>query len=68
MTRNPSISVLLDSMTATQKRNPLRRGLHPVELRAAFDPALGHPVSGFADLSRFIADEDLGFEVRAVSI
>ncbi|MFM7213664.1 MAG: DUF6174 domain-containing protein [Verrucomicrobiota bacterium] len=44
-----------------------RRRLHPVELRAAFDPALGHPVSGFADLSRFIADEELGFEVRAVS-
>lgn len=44
-----------------------RRGLHPAELRAAFDPALGHPVSGYADLSRFIADEELGFELRALS-
>lgn len=67
MTRNPSISVPHDPMTATQKRNPLRRRCHSVELRAAFDPALGHPVSEFADLSHFIAGEELGFEMRAVS-
>lgn len=56
----PSIDGLFDWIES-------RRGLHPVELWAAFDPALGHPISGYADLSRFIADEELGFEVRAVS-
>lgn len=44
-----------------------QRGLHPVELRAAFDPALGYPVSGYADISRMIADEELGFTLRALS-
>jgi hypothetical protein len=38
-----------------------------VELRAAFDPELGHPVSGYADISRMIADEELGFTLRALS-
>lgn len=44
-----------------------QRGLHPVELRAAFDPALGYLVSGYADISRMIADEELGFTLRALS-
>lgn len=44
-----------------------RRNLHPAELQAVFDPTLGYPVSGFADISRLIADEELGFSLRALS-
>ena len=39
----------------------------PAELQAVFDPTLGYPVSGFADISRLIADEELGFSLRALS-
>lgn len=44
-----------------------RRELHPVELQASFDPVLGYPISGYADLSRNLADEELGFEIRALT-
>ena len=36
----------------------------PVEIRAALDPVRGYPVSGYFDLSRLLADEEMGFELR----
>lgn len=41
--------------------------LHPVVLWVTFDPALGHPVSGFVDQSSLMNDEEMGFELSSLS-
>lgn len=41
--------------------------MHPEYIRAEFDPVLGHPVSGFVDLSSLLNDEEMGFELGSLS-
>ena len=41
--------------------------LHPEVIWVTFDPALGHPVSGFVDQSSLMNDEEMGFELSSLS-
>lgn len=41
--------------------------LHPEVIWVTFDPALGHPVSGFYDQSSLMNDEEMGFELSSLS-